>query len=85
MLRGFLFALCIAGAGPVAAQYTTDTALQSSVLGETRKIDGKQKPNTRMTAEQRAFWKKHCARWPEGGSCDRYRREIARYPNPPRR
>lgn len=85
MLRGFLFVLCLAGTSPAAAQYTTDTALQSSVLGETRKIDGKPKAGARMTTKQRAFWKGYCAKWPEGGSCDRYRREIARYPNPPRR
>ncbi|MCW4460747.1 hypothetical protein OK349_03440 [Sphingomonas sp. BT-65] len=69
------------GVTPASAQYTIDTAIQGSVLGETRKIDGKARPSQRMTAEQRAFWKKYCARWPEGGSCDRYRREVARYPD----
>jgi hypothetical protein len=66
------------------AQYTTDTAIQGSVLGETRKIDGKTRKPALLTAKQRAFWKDYCAKWPKGGSCDRYRREVKLYPKPPR-
>jgi hypothetical protein len=66
-------------------QYTADTAIQSSVLGETRKIDGKTRQPALLTAKQRAFWKDYCTKWPKGGSCDRYRREIKLYPEPPRR
>lgn len=68
---------------PAFAQYTVDTAIQSSVLENTRKIDGKaHKGSGRMTAEQRAFWKDYCTKWPKGGTCDSYRREVARYPDP---
>jgi hypothetical protein len=66
------------------AQYTTDTAIQSSVLEQTRKIDGKPRQPALLTAKQRAFWKDYCAKWPKGGSCDRYRREVQLYPRPPR-
>lgn len=62
---------------PAAAQYTVDTALSDSVLGETRKIGEKPAKSTRMTDEQLAFWRDYCGKWPKGGACDSYRAEVA--------
>ena len=71
-------ALAFGAAVPVAAQYTVDTALSDSVLGETRKIGEKPAKSDHMTDEQLAFWRDYCAKWPKGGACDSYRAEVAR-------
>ncbi|MGV7122563.1 hypothetical protein [Sphingopyxis sp. 550A] len=71
-------ALAFGAAVPVAAQYTVDTALSDSVLGETRKIGEKPTKSDHMTGEQLAFWRDYCAKWPKGGACDSYRAEAAR-------
>lgn len=68
----------IAVLSPAAAQYTVDTAISDSVLGETRKVGDKPPASGRMTDKQLAFWRDYCAKWPKGGSCDRYRAEVAR-------
>lgn len=70
--------LAFGAAVPVAAQYTVDTALSDSVLGETRKIGEKSTKSDHMTDEQLAFWRDYCAKWPKGGACDSYRAEVAR-------
>jgi len=77
-LAGIAAAIGAVAAVPAAAQYTVDTALSDSVLGETRKIGEKPAGSDRMTDKQLAFWRDYCAKWPEGGSCDRYRAEVAR-------
>lgn len=74
---GVAAAIAACVAVPAAAQYTVDTALSDSVLGETRKIGDKPAKTTRMTDKQLAFWRDYCAKWPKGGSCDRYRAEVA--------
>ncbi len=71
-------ALAFGAAVPAAAQYTVDTALSDSVLGETRKIGEKPAKSDHMTDEQLAFWRDYCAKWPKGGVCDSYRAEVAR-------
>ena len=71
-------ALVFGAAVPSAAQYTVDTALSDSVLGETRKIGEKPAKSDHMTDEQLAFWRDYCAKWPKGGVCDSYRAEVAR-------
>lgn len=71
-------ALAFGAAAPAAAQYTVDTALSDSVLGETRKIGEKPAKSDHMTDEQLAFWRDYCAKWPKGGACDSYRAEVAR-------
>jgi len=70
-------ALAFGAAAPTAAQYTVDTALSDSVLGETRKIGEKPKSD-HMIDEQLAFWRDYCAKWPKGEACDSYRAEVAR-------
>ena len=58
-------ALAFGAAVPVAAQYTVDTALSDSVLGETRKIGEKPTKSDHMTDGQLAFWRDYCAKWPK--------------------
>lgn len=75
-LAGIAAAIGAFAAVPAAAQYTVDTALSDSVLGETRKIGEKPTRSDRMTDEQLAFWRDYCAKWPKGGVCDSYRAEV---------
>lgn len=70
-------ALAFGAAVPATAQYTVETALSDSVLGETRKIGEKPAKSDRMTDKQLAFWRDYCAKWPKGGACDHYRAEVA--------